>query len=70
MVVQLNSCVETMMHFFPELFNEKNNNIYLNQNTDTTTFDQFIASLLDKSTNFLKKKQSYWPKTYEQYCIS
>ncbi len=35
----------------------------------TVLFDQFNASLLNKSIHFLKKKKSYWSQIFEWYWI-
>ncbi len=53
-----------------------NRNLYevemYSMNVFTVTFDQFNASLLNKSINFFNffpKKKSYWPQTFEQYLL-
>ncbi len=35
-------------------------------NVFTVTFDRFNVYLLNKNINFFKKKQTYWPWTFEQ----
>ncbi len=34
------------------------------------TFDQYDASLLNKSANFFQKHNSYWPQTFKQWYIN
>ncbi len=50
-----------------------NRNLYevemYSMNVFTVTFDQFNASLLNKSINFFPKEKSYWPQTFEQYLL-